>query len=275
VHQGSLPDRDIYALGPDLRALGRIVVAILMVATLVNAQAVRSPDPGRSVPSDLTFVKVPGTAERPPLWIMKNLVTVKVFAACAASRACSDAGRGRDESKDRCNWNHGRDNHPMNCVTWLEAVNFCNWAEARLPTSSEWEYAATSGVVGRRYPWGDAPVDGTRANYCDVNCPQALGVDGKNLALWDQRGWIDRSHDDGFSGTSPVGSYPLGATPWGLFDMAGSLWQWTSTEFGAAGQREVRGGSWDNPPASLTTSHRLGWPADRADAGMGFRCAHN
>jgi formylglycine-generating enzyme required for sulfatase activity len=220
-------------------------------------------------------VRLPGAIQRTSLSIMKNLVTVKAFAACAASKACSEAGRDRDEPKERCNWKHERDSHPINCVTWAEAVQFCAWVSARLPTSAEWEYAATSGVVGRRYPWGDAPVDGSKANYCDVNCPSSLGVDGKNLVLWDQRGWIDRSQNDGFSATAPVGSYPRGATLWGLLDMAGNVWQWTSTEFGGPGLREVRGGSWDNPPVSLETTHRLGWPPDGADSGMGFRCARN
>jgi formylglycine-generating enzyme required for sulfatase activity len=56
----------------------------------------------------------------------------------------------------------------------------------------------------------------------------------------------------------------------GLLDMAGNVWQWTSANAGD-GKREVRGGSWDNPPDALRTSKRLAWP-ENADAGMGFRC---
>jgi formylglycine-generating enzyme required for sulfatase activity len=140
----------------------------------------------------------------------------------------------------------------------------------RLPTPTEWEYAATSGEPGKSYPWGESPPDGTHANYCDVNCPKALGEDGKNLEEWEKRGWIDKAQNDNWAATSPVGTYPAGATPWGLLDMAGNVWQWTSADAGD-GKREVRGGSWDNPPAALRISKRLAWPED-ADAGMGFRC---
>jgi sulfatase modifying factor 1 len=208
----------------------------------------------------------------PGFWLGTTDVTVAAYAACAQARTCATDAQSRDEQKDRCNWKHQRLDHPMNCVTWSEAVAFCDWLHGHLPTSAQWEYAAASGVAGRRYPWGDAPVDGTRANYCDKRCPEALGTDGKNLARWEQRGLIDHTGDDGYAATSPVGSYPAGATPWGLLDMAGNLWQWTATE-AAGGQREVRGGSWDNAPASLRIDRRLPWPATSADAGMGFRCA--
>jgi len=205
------------------------------------------------------------------LWMMTTDVTVAAFAACASAGACTREPQARDEQKDRCNWLHGRSNHPMNCVTWAEAAAFCEWLKARLPTTLEWEYAATSGISGRLYPWGDTPVDGMRADFCDRHCPDALGTDGKNLERWEARGLIDHSADDGYAATAPVGSYPAGATPWGLLDMAGNLWQWTSTE-DSTGMREVRGGSWDNAPASLRIDRRLPWPAARADAGMGFRC---
>jgi formylglycine-generating enzyme required for sulfatase activity len=97
-----------------------------------------------------------------------------------------------------------------------------------------------------------------------------LGEDGKNLEEWEKRGWIDKTQNDGWSATSPVGTYPAGATPWGLLHIVGNVWQWKSADAGD-GKREVRGGSWDNPPAALRIRKRLAWPED-ADAGMGFRC---
>ncbi len=206
-----------------------------------------------------------------PLWFAVTDVTVAAFEKCVDAGKCSGEVRSRDEGPARCNWRNQRFNHPLNCVTWPEAMQFCKWIGGRLPSTTEWEYAATSGNPNVTYPWGSNPVDGTRANYCDANCPKALGTDGKNLLAWEKRGWIDLSQDDGWASTSPVGTYQQGKTPWGLLDMAGNVWQWTSTQAGKD-KREVRGGSWDNAPASLTTIRRLPWPESSADSGMGFRC---
>jgi formylglycine-generating enzyme required for sulfatase activity len=205
-----------------------------------------------------------------PIWIGITDVTVAAYEKCAKGKACSMDPASRDEPMNRCAWKNGLLSHPINCITWKEAVAFCTWVGGRLPTPTEWEYAATSGNQGKNYPWGESPPDGSHANYCDVSCPKALGNDGKNLEGWTKRGWIDKSQNDGWAATSPVGTYPAGATPWGLLDMAGNVWQWTSADAGD-GKREVRGGSWDNPPDALRTSKRLPWP-ENADAGMGFRC---
>lgn len=206
----------------------------------------------------------------PSLWFGVTDVTVAAYKKCVEAHACANDPALRDEPVPRCAWKNGLLSHPINCVTWQEAAKFCNWIKGRLPTATEWEYAATSGEPGKAYPWGQSPPDGKRANYCDVNCPKALGTDGKNLARWDKMGLIDRTQDDGWAATSPAGAYPAGATPWGLLDMAGNVWQWTSSEAGV-GKHEVRGGSWDNAAASLMISKRLAW-IDNADAGMGFRC---
>jgi len=206
-----------------------------------------------------------------PLWMMATDVTAAAYVVCIKANAYSPSPGTRDEVVPRCALKNELLHHPMNCVNWAEAGAFCTWLGGRLPTSQEWEYAAASGKPGKTFPWGEANVDAKHANYCDVNCPKALGTDGKNLELWEQRGWIDRNQDDGWAATSPVGIYTAGSTDWGLLDMAGNVWQWTSTLVGE-GKREVRGGSWDNAPASLRIHTRLAWLEDRADAGMGFRC---
>lgn len=139
------------------------------------------------------------------------------------SKSLLDGSSLSRRTMNRCAWKNGLLSHPINCVTWEEAAAFCTWVGGRLPTPTEWEYAATSGDPEKQYPWGESPPDGSHANYCNVNCPKALGKDGKNLETWEKRGWIDRTQNDGWAATSPVGTYPAGATPWGLLDMAGNL----------------------------------------------------
>ena len=88
--------------------------------------------------------------------------------------------------------------------------------------------------------------------------------------------WRDKSQDDGYADTSPVGAYPDGATPWGLVDMAGNVWQWTASAYSSkpkyAGKKDLRGGSWHHPVQHLRASYKQA--ADAASKiGWGFRCA--
>ncbi len=151
----------------------------------------------------------------------------------------------------------GKAAHPVVQVSARDAAAFCSWAGMRLPSEAEWEFAARS-ADGRRYPWGDeAPEQGpdARANFGTVACcaPDA---------------------SDGYHRTAPVGRYPGGASPFGLLDMAGNVWEWTASRFpGTPGLVALRGGGWGNNPYCLRVSYRHGNPPGIGLDMVGFRCA--
>lgn len=157
----------------------------------------------------------------------------------------------------------GYADHPAPESTWFGARAYCRWRGARLPSEIEWE-AAARGRSGRRYPWGDAPPTPAHAVY-------------------------GRARGD----TDPVGAHPEGATPRGVFDMAGNLAEWTSSLFRpypydaadgredphTAGERVTRGGDhvFDVAPDRLTGFFRDGFSRDprHGHRHIGFRCARD
>jgi formylglycine-generating enzyme required for sulfatase activity len=123
-----------------------------------------------------------------------------------------------------------RENHPVVQVAWEDAAAYAKWAGKRLPTEAQWEYAARGGLEGKRYSWGNEfrPKGRHMANTFQGEFPYAS------------------KPEDGFSGTSPVRSFPPNG--YGLYDMAGNVWQWTGDWYRADTFSEQAGkGHCENP----------------------------
>lgn len=150
----------------------------------------------------------------------------------------------------------GLGSHPVVQVSARDAHAYCRWRGLRLPSEQEWELAAR-GTDGRRYPWGnDPPRKSTpkRANFGTLDCCAP-----------------DRS--DGFARTSPVGHYPAGRSPFGVYDMAGNVWEWTSSPYVTEpGKTTIRGGGWGNDAYGIRSAFRHGNPAHIGLDMVGFRC---
>lgn len=167
------------------------------------------------------------------------------------------------------------DRHPVVYVSSLEAIKFCQWLSTRerkkyrLPTEAEWEYAAR-GTDGRKYPWGNHEHRGDLANFADRNTVFA---------------WSDREIDDGYPESSPVGAFPFGASPFGIEDMAGNVWEWCHDFFEpyrgvakvnphgptAGAKRVFRGGSWKSRFNSLRATTRNSNVPNYSCNDLGFR----
>jgi len=199
-------------------------------------------------------------------WMDETEVTVAAYEDCVDAGVCGEPGSGGS-----CNWMvAGRGNHPINCVDWSEATQYCGWVGGgtkRLPTEAEWEKAAR-GTDAREYPWGDAPAP---------SCLHVVMNDGGSGC--------------GTGSTMEVGSKPAGNSPYGAQDMSGNVWEWVSDWYGGSyeagdtanptgpasgSSRVLRGGSWSS---SFSDSFRAAYRNDGgpSSAGgnvyVGFRCA--
>ncbi len=226
-----------------------------------------------------------------PYWIDRTEVTNAMFRRFVAATGyvtqaekqqngqIFDPRRNAWRSAHAANWKQpagdqssidGLEAYPVVLVSWDDALSYCHWAGGRLPTEAEWEKAAR-GTEGRIYPWGN-DFKGDRLNFCDTNC--LAEKSNENL-------------DDGYDMRSPVGTYPGGASPYGVLDLSGNVWEWVldwyqnrytgladTNPFGpqAGSDHVARGGSWADTYIETRAAYRTSYPPDTASDVLGFRC---
>lgn len=181
-------------------------------------------------------------------------VTVAQYRSCVDAGICQEPVYGPN-----CNWDNAEGGlHPINCVNWFAARDYCAWVGLRLPSEAEWEKAAR-GNEGRVYPWG-SDLEGHEANY-------RIGAG---------------------TSTEPVGSHPSGVSPYGAHDMGGNVWEWVADWYGEdyysrspprnptgpelGTHRVLRGGSWWFEADALPAAHRVPYVPLLTDIDIGFRC---
>jgi len=188
-----------------------------------------------------------------PFCIDRTEVTTAAYAACVERGRCQPTQPPAADSV--CNQGLAdRANHPINCVSWIDARNYCLSSGFRLPSEREWEYAARSGDK-RWYPWGKEDPLYDPPHYCG---------------------------DHGQKTTCAVGSFPIGKSPFGLDDMAGNVAEWTLNSFCKYPKDDC--GNPDDDRVYRSNGFKLGGDKVRVTARshaphsftsveLGFRCA--
>lgn len=187
--------------------------------------------------------------------IERTEVTNAAYRACVRAGACAPSIVGEGGVLAQAD-------HPVVGVRWSDAGRYCAWRGGRLPTEAEWEKAARGDDETRRFPWGRA-YDSRLANH------------GRSPLRTDPI--------DGFLESAPVGSFPGGRSPYGLDDMAGNVWEWTSEppalplEVGldTSAFRAIRGGSYAQAITTLRVTARSWATLDDARSDVGMRCAYD
>jgi len=239
-------------VGIDDPALVELCVRGIHMARIAQGQFIRKCLPGQGRDESETSENKTNDSDLPSFYMARCETTIGMYVDYLNEQGTEGAGwNPRMAHADRCgivrsdesiySATPARVNYPVTYVSWYDAVNFLAWCGLTLPTESQWEKALRGGLFldgdttegqanpkpERRFPWGDELPDAGGTYRCNFDGP-----------------------DDGFEYTAPVGSFAKFNSPYGLYDLAGNLAEWTldwySTSFhvGLDGFRVVRGGSW-------------------------------
>ena len=199
-----------------------------------------------------TRVKMPG------FFMFGDEVTNGEYAVCEESGVCTPP-QTSDQGPCTNYRNTAFADIPVVCVNWFQANTFCQWVEGKLPSEAQWEKAAR-GINGNIYPWGDSKPT------CDLLNMAGCGNE---------------------AGPVKIGSYPKGASPYGILDMAGNVREWIEdwyqpnyqniALYNPSGPAEgkfklVRGGGWNDFAENLRTTARAAYPPETTHEDVGFRC---
>lgn len=249
-------------------ALSLIIATLLFEVSCVKSIATAEPFPTKTnmemvlIPAGSFLMGIDGNDldQRPQhevyldaYWMDLTEVTNTQYLACVDAGGCKPPGEAQYYREQALG------SHPVAYVTWQDARDFCQWAGKRLPTEAEWEKAAR-GEDGRKYPWGNETPTGILANFDECN-----------------------------DGTTKVGRFLNGASPYGVLDMAGNVWEWVADWYDAryyqtspaqnptgpasGTKRVLRGGSWNSDELYMRASNRHWYYPDLSNLLNGFRCA--
>jgi len=201
-------------------------------------------------------------------WIDQTEVSNAQYRLCVEAGICTEPTRCK--RGEPIYGDAEKTDHPVVCVSWDDAKIYCEWAGARLPSEAEWEYAFR-GEQNLIYPWGNT-FDGTKLNYCDVNC---------------ELSHADDQYDDHYDKTAPIGSFPEDVSWCGALDLSGNVSEWVADWSGSyvsksdlnptgplsGTEKILRGCNWNSQPAYCRGATRPFVSPDTRFDYLGFRCA--
>lgn len=208
-------------------------------------------------------------------YIDKYEVTNILYEACVNNGVCTPPQNIGSGSSSSYYGNPEFSNYPVIYVDWYQSKTYCEWRGARLPTEAEWEKAAR-GINEYYYPWGN-DFQCKNGNFDDIS-----GLDGYIIP--------GGPNCDGYEDTTSVGSFRNGRSPFGIYDMAGNVWEWVSDWYDeiyysdspyqnpqgplSGNGHVIRGGAWDVANIeNLLTTRRIGFDPLTNGNYLGFRCA--